>query len=232
MNGFEASAIVPAFNEERTIGGVVRTLVSSGVFKNVIVISDGSTDRTADVAREAGATLVHELPWKHGKGAAMGHGVSHVDTPVVAFFDADLHGLTADHVRTIVGPVASGRMYMHMGLRDRGPFWTAIAKHLPMVGGERALRREIVDLIPEKFLSGFKVESALNYFCRANGLPYGLTVLKGLGIVTKLEKVGPWKAFGQYVRMWAQVAWAMLQVRMARAQFVERATHMGHRHSQ
>lgn len=230
IGGFPAAAIVPAFNEEKTVGDVVRTLVSSGLFDEVIVISDGSTDRTVDVAKEAGASLVHELPRKHGKGTAMRHGVMHTDLPVICFFDADLKGLTVEHTRLILDPVVHGKRYMNMGLRDRGPFWTALAKHMPMIGGERALRREIFDMIPDKYRTGFKAESALNYFCRVNGLPYGLVVLPGLSIVRKMEKVGVFRGAVQYVQMSAQVVWAMIQVRLARREFRERGTHMSHRH--
>ncbi len=230
MTGPKRAAVVPAYNEAKTISSVVRTIAGSGFFDETIVVSDGSSDGTAEAARAAGATLVHELPWKHGKGAAMAHGVAHTDADVVCFFDADLKGLTAEHVRLIMEPVVSGQRAMNMGLRDRGPFWTALAKRLPLVGGERALRRDIFDMIPEKYLSGFKVETALNYFCRVNGLPYGLVVLSGLGIVRKMQKVGIRRGFVQYVKMWAQVLWAMLQVRLARRQFRQMGQHMSHKH--
>lgn len=230
MEKLTAAAIIPAINEEKTIADVVRVLVDSGMLEEVIVISDGSTDRTAGVARDAGATYVHEMPWRHGKGAAMGHGVMHADAPVISFFDADLKGLTVDHVRLILDPVLKGERYMNMGLRDRGPFWTAAAKRLPMIGGERAMRREIFEAIPERYMHGFKVESALNYFCKVNGLPYGLVVLSGIKIVRKMQKVGVLKGLCQYVSMGFQIVWAMLQVRLARRKFRERGTHMSHRH--
>lgn len=230
MEKLTAAAIVPAFNEEKTIADVVRVLVGSGMFGEVVVISDGSTDRTAGVARDAGATYVHEMPWKHGKGAAMGHGIVHTDAPVISFFDADLKGLTEEHVRSILETVVTGKRYMNVGLRDRGPFWTTVAKRLPLIGGERAMRREIFEAIPEKYMHGFKVESALNYFCRVNGLPYGLVVLPGIKIVRKMQKVGVLKGLCEYVSMGFQIVGAMLQVRLARRKFRERGTHMSHRH--
>lgn len=230
MDRVRSAAILPAHNEAATVGQVVKTVVAAGFFDEVIVVSDGSTDETARLARKAGATLVHELPQCRGKGAALAHGVMHTDAPVICFFDSDLIGLTAEHIRLILEPVWSGARYMNVGLRDRGPYWTALAKRLPLVGGERAMRRELFDMIPEKYLKGFKVESALNYFCRANGLPYGFSVLPGLSIRRKMQKVGVRRGLVQYVRMWAQVAWAMLQVRLARRQFREQGAHMGHKH--
>ena len=225
-----AAAIVPAYNEEKTVGDVVRTLVASRLFREVIVVSDGSSDGTAKAAREAGATLVHELPWNHGKGAAMSHGVAHTDAPIVCFFDADLKGFTVAHAEEVLAPVAAGACYMNMGLRDRGPFWTTLALHLPRVGGERALKREIFDGIPSRYLKGFKVESALEYFCKVNGLASCVSVLKGLSIKRKYEKVGLLRAFGQYCAMWAQVAAARAELLLARRQFIEHGTHMSHHH--
>ncbi len=225
-----AAAIVPAYNEEKTVGDVVKTLVASGAFREVIVVSDGSTDGTARAAREAGATLVHELAGNRGKGAALAHGVMHTDAPVVCFFDADLRNLTAAHVGALLAPVASGKEYMHVGLRDRGPFWTALSSVLPLVSGERALRRELFDGLPGRYLAGFKVETALNYFCKANGLAVGALPLPGLSIRRKYQKVGVLRAAAQYCRMWAQVAAAMIEVRLARRMFVERGSHMSHHH--
>jgi len=104
---------------------------------------------------------------------------------------------------------------MNVGLRDRGPWRTRLSRHLPLISGERALRREIVEHIPPEFVQGFMVEAALNYSCRSRKLRYGTVVMPGLTIRHKYEKVGMKKAFGQYVGMFAQVLKAMIAVRIA-----------------
>lgn len=61
-------AIIPALNAERTLGRVVEQ--TRGYIEPVIVIDDGSSDRTSDVARDAGATVLrHDI--NRGKGAAL-----------------------------------------------------------------------------------------------------------------------------------------------------------------
>jgi len=210
------AAIVPAFNEEKTVGEVVRTLVASGEFEDVVVISDGSTDRTADRAREAGATFVHELPRKEGKGAAMLHGLRHTTAPLVFFADADLRGFTVKHVRRLVRPVVEGEMAMTASLRDRGSVANVFEALLPLVGGERAMRREVIETIPPRFLRGFRVEAALNYHCRVRGWKYGGILLPGLGLRTKVQKVGWLKAIPEYFWMILEVASAIVEVRVAR----------------
>ncbi len=62
--------VVPAWNEEQTVGDTVREIRAATPDIPVLVVSDGSTDRTVHVAREAGA-LVLELPFNLGVGGAM-----------------------------------------------------------------------------------------------------------------------------------------------------------------
>ncbi|MFH1078032.1 MAG: glycosyltransferase [Patescibacteria group bacterium] len=210
------AVVVAAYNEEKTIGPIVKTLVDSRRFRDVIVISDGSTDRTADIARQNGASLVHQFPWKHGKGAAMMHGVSHTDAPILFFCDADLHGLSTAHLDAVMKPVLEGKMAMCVGIRDRGPFLMKVAAHLPLIGGERALERHVFEDIPDRYLQGFMVEGAINYSCRSRKLPYGTVELPGLTIVRKMQKVGFWKGLKEYIHMGWQIWKAVLTVRLAR----------------
>jgi glycosyltransferase involved in cell wall biosynthesis len=211
----KTAAIIPAYNEASTVGDVVRVVASSSLVDEVLVISDGSTDDTAAQARAAGAHLVHELPRRGGKGSAMLHGVTHTDAPMVVFFDADLKGLTSDHVERLLLPVLSGARSMNIGLRDRGPWLTRLSRHLPLISGERALKREVFERIPPEFLQGFMVEAAMNYACRSRGLRYGAVVMPGLTIRHKYEKVGVKKACGEYLWMFAEVCKAMFVVRIA-----------------
>ncbi|MBP9869498.1 glycosyltransferase family 2 protein [Patescibacteria group bacterium] len=210
------AAIVAAYNESPTIGPIVETLVESKLFRDVIVISDGSTDQTAEIARNAGASLVHQFPWKHGKGAAMMHGVAHTDAPILFFLDADLKGLRVDHLEKILEPIVNGKLAMTVGIRDRGKIGMALARILPLIGGERAMMRHVFEDIPDRFLQGFMVESALNYYCRSHHLRYGTVDLPGLKIRRKMQKVGFIKGFPEYLHMGWQIVKAMIIVRVAR----------------
>lgn len=209
------AAIIPAYNEAETIASVVSIVRASGQVAEVMVVDDGSSDGTAGAAEEAGARVVRLSP-NRGKGGAMKAGVAETDAPILLFLDADLIGLKPEHIRALIEPVASGTLAMNVGLRDRGGFVTNMTRHLPLIGGERAMRREVFDRVPERFLKGFMVESALNYRCRADGLAYGTTMLSGLSIRRKYEKVGWLRAIPQYVRMGARVMYGMLIVRAAR----------------
>jgi glycosyltransferase involved in cell wall biosynthesis len=84
----EVTIIVPALNEEQSIEGVVRGLVTNFPESEVIVVNDGSTDRTEILASEAGALVInHESP--RGYGAALRSGVLASTREFVLFCDAD-----------------------------------------------------------------------------------------------------------------------------------------------
>ncbi len=206
------TAIIPALNEQETIGEVVRVIKSSPLVGEVIVVSDGSTDETSARAQEAGAR-VFDLPINQGKGGAMAHGLAQTDAGIIFFADADLRGLTVDHIEQLIRPVMSGARFMNVGLRDRGPL-TPLTAHLPLISGERVLKREVIERINPRLLHGYMIESALNYSCRSRKLAYGSVVLRGLTIRRKYEKVGWRRAIPQYVKMSFEIAKSIMMVRL------------------
>ena len=68
-------AIIPSFNEARTIGEIVRDIVKMGL--SVLVIDDGSTDNTGRIALDSGA-VVKRHRTNHGKGKSVREGVTYV----------------------------------------------------------------------------------------------------------------------------------------------------------
>lgn len=205
--------IIPAFNEEKTIANVVETARRSSLIRDVIVVSDGSSDMTAEVARYAGAT-VFELQPNRGKSQAMLFGFEKTNAEIILFLDADLIGFTTEHIEQLVSPVLQNACGMNVGYRDRGKFWTAIAHFFPPISGERAMRREVFEAVPRRFLKGFMAEIAINRECRQLGFRLCTVDLRGLTIRRKYQKVGWAKAVVQYLRMFFQIVSAMIRVRL------------------
>ncbi len=203
-----AVAIIPAYNESASIANVVHTLVDSGVFTRVVVVNDGSSDDTARVAEAAGAQVITLTP-NRGKGGAMLAGIRATTEPVVAFFDADLIGLKQRHAYLVVDPVASGRAVMSVGLRDYGPAYNPLQKAIPFITGERAVLRSVLLTVPEKFWNGWACEVAINEAVRRSGGPVVSTVLPGLSMIAKWNKVGPKKGIEDGVKMIVEVLVAM-----------------------
>lgn len=110
--------IIPALNEESAVGGVVRSL-PRGLVREVIVVDNGSTDRTAEVAREAGARVVTEPRRGYGSACLAGIAALAHDTEIVVFVDAD----GSDDVSilaSLVEPIARDRADIVIGSRTLG----------------------------------------------------------------------------------------------------------------
>ncbi len=110
--------IVPALNEEEAIVRVLNDLPWEEL-RAVIVVDNGSTDATAEVAKEAGAVLAHEP--ERGYGAAVQRGLATLeaefhDTPIVAFIDADYSDYP-DDLPQLIHPIQEGEADFVLGSR-------------------------------------------------------------------------------------------------------------------
>ncbi len=102
------SVVIPAYNEADTVGTVVNVVKSVDYIDEVIVVDDGSTDKTAQNAESAGATVIKHSANK-GKGAAIKTGFNNSKGDIVTFIDADLRNLTKDQVENIIKPILEGK---------------------------------------------------------------------------------------------------------------------------
>jgi len=113
------SVIIPALNEEQSIPRVLRAL-PLGRLQEVIVVDNGSTDRTADVALAVGGPVRIVGEERRGYGQACLAGIAALDPcDIVVFLDADF----SDHpeeIRRLVAPIARGRKDFVIGSRMRG----------------------------------------------------------------------------------------------------------------
>ncbi len=82
------SIIIPAYNEEHSIGNIVRKIRDIYPDYHIIVVDDGSTDKTADLAKNAGAQ-VHSHPYNIGNGAAVKTGIRISRAQYLVFMDGD-----------------------------------------------------------------------------------------------------------------------------------------------
>ncbi|MEU7044407.1 glucosyl-3-phosphoglycerate synthase [Streptomyces varsoviensis] len=111
------SVVLPALDEEATVGAIVATIrreLMAGpvpLVDELVVMDSGSTDRTAAVAAAAGARVVHRdavlprLPTLPGKGEVLWRSLLATSGEIVCFVDADLREFSADFVSGIVGPL-------------------------------------------------------------------------------------------------------------------------------
>ncbi len=102
------SVIIPAFNEEETVAQVVKVTKKLSYVDEVIVVNDGSIDRTKEEAEKAGAIVInHET--NQGKGSAIKTGFKNSKGDILAFIDADISNLNTKKIDVMIRPILENR---------------------------------------------------------------------------------------------------------------------------
>jgi glycosyltransferase involved in cell wall biosynthesis len=113
------SVVIPALNEEEPIAAVVRACLTTGLPGEVIVVDNGSTDRTAERAREAGARVVSEPTPGYGRACAAGIRALPNECDLIVFLDGDGSDC-AELMAELVNPIRNGEQDFVIGSRTRG----------------------------------------------------------------------------------------------------------------
>jgi len=107
------SAIMPSYNEARTVGRVVGEVLKLAEIDELILVDDGSTDKTAKkiekFKKDKRFKYIKHLKNK-GKGAALKTGIGKAENQVILLLDADLKNITAQKIKKIYMPVLEGEV--------------------------------------------------------------------------------------------------------------------------
>jgi glycosyltransferase involved in cell wall biosynthesis len=168
----KVSFLIPAYNEATTIGEVLARIARLELESQVIVVDDGSTDGTADVAEAAGATVIRQQ--NRGKGAAIRAAIPHVEGDIAVIQDADMEYDPAE-VPALIAPIVDGAADVVFGSRLSGGrpqraylFWHLVGNRFlslltnllfnttlsDMETGYKAFRAEVIrslDLTEDRF---------------------------------------------------------------------------------
>lgn len=188
------AVIIPVFNEGERVVPVVEASLAANSVAEVIVVDDGSTDKTAEILTSQRDIKVLTHSRNLGKFAALDTGVKFIrsagyDTAV--FLDGDLRDLAAAHIEQLTAPLADERVPMvigYLGLR-KTLVKKAILQHWGALSGQRALRLEVWDLLSDKDKHGYD-EAALNARLRKQKMHHNIVrmPLEGVSHVGKTEK--------------------------------------------
>jgi glycosyltransferase involved in cell wall biosynthesis len=181
---------MPARDEAPTVASNVAAARGCTYVREVIVVDDGSRDRTADEAAAAGAKVVRRDGSGGSKALAMRDGVAASDAEAILFVDADCTGLTAAHLDAIVKPFVDGRATMSIGAFDYGWFWNPMVVRWPPLSGERIVPRWVFESIPEEKLEGYTIEIRINEVIAEAHLPTTVRTMRGVSHRTKRDKHG------------------------------------------
>lgn len=203
----KVTVIVPAYNEEKHIGNVLDVLTKISIIDEIIVVNDGSKDRTSDVARSYHVKVIDRAV-NGGKGAAMQTGIGASDADIIAFIDADLIGINDEHIRNLIEPLISETdLMMTVGRFTGGRLSTDLAQAvIPFISGQRAIRREFLKGLPNIENTGFGVEVVITQHAKQNKLKVKEVLIPDATHVMKEEKRGFLKGFKARMKMYGEIA--------------------------
>ena len=190
------SAVVPIYNEEKTVGLVLDTLISSNLFSQIICINDGSTDKSLEVLRRySDKVTIIDLEKNMGKGYALAEGVSRSKSDLVLFLDADFLNLEKIHLEKLIKPILYQETDVVVGLTSDSFLYKKTFSYL---SGQRVFfKKDLVPLLPRMKLSRYGVEILLNEAFKNKKIVKVL--LKDLGHLTKTKKHHSLKAMRRYL---------------------------------
>ena len=172
----------------------------------VLVIDDGSVDATSQVVRGYPQARLITLAQNGGKTAALARGFTETQSEIILLIDADLAGLSPDHLTALIAPVAAGRAAMSISLRDNAPFlWRWIG--LDYISGERALRRDLLagQEAALRKLPKFGFEVFLNSLVLSTQARLVVVRLPGVKSPLKSAKYGVWTGITGDIKMIADL---------------------------
>jgi glucosyl-3-phosphoglycerate synthase len=181
------SVCLPARNEGTTVASIVREALACDIVDEVVVIDDGSTDATAEVASAAGArvhaesALVPEAGPGSGKGNALWKSLAACKGDIICFLDADLRNFRGEYVERLCAPLLAdsdtllvkayytrafegaptggGRVTELVARPLLSLLFPKLADIAQPLGGEYAARRRALEVLP--FVEGWGVELGL-----------------------------------------------------------------------
>ncbi len=187
MEGKDVAVLVPAYNEGETVATVIKEVKKSLPAAEVVVIDDGSTDGTADIARRAGAVVL-ELPFNVGIGGAMQTGFLYAwegGFHAAIQVDGDGQHLPSEIPRLLEGLDQGADMVIGSRFIGRGDYRAPLSRRLGMLffattistlvgrkfhdttSGFRASGRRAIGYFAEHYPSDYPEPEAILLLCRA-----------------------------------------------------------------
>lgn len=206
------AVVIPAYNEAKTIKKVIEVVKTVDLIDRIVVVSDGSEDNTTKISRKCNVEVI-ELKENIGKGGAMSIGVKNCTEDIILFLDADLVGLTKEHIETLLKPVIDGSVPMTIGIFSNGRMGTDLAQKIaPFLSGQRALKKQLFNSITDIEISRFGVEMALTRYVKEHNIPYLKVNLNNLTHITKEEKIGFFKGLLARLKMYGDIIKSLCKI--------------------
>ena len=185
----KVTCIISAYNEEPRIGNVLKIVSNHNLINQVIVIDDGSTDKTLEVVNKFKNVELIINKKNMGKTKSVLKGIGKSKNNIVILLDADLIGLTNIEVSNLILPVLNNKVSVSLSLRKNSLLIFKLIG-LDFISGERVFDKHLLgDLnVFKKNLPSFGFESYMNSILIANKLKIKSVYLKNVSHTRKSKK--------------------------------------------
>jgi glycosyltransferase involved in cell wall biosynthesis len=206
----KVSAIICAYNEEKTLKDVILSVSESLIVSEIIVVNDGSSDNTKkifeELQKEIEITAIH-LAENKGKGYAMAVGVENSIFDIMLFVDADQSNIIHGYINQLTNPLLKEESDMVLGYSTVN-ILSQDVNPLKILTGERALYKEdIIPILDKMKESRFGVETLLYFYYISIGKSIKFIRLKGMSHKDKYKKMNSFKATTGYINEGFEIAY-------------------------
>jgi len=204
----KVSAIIPSYNEEKTISLVVNEMLKCPLISEVICINDASKDNTLKILKSFGDKIILiDIPENKGKGNAIAEGLLKATKDWVLFCDADFTNLNQEYLKNILAPLVSSNtegVIGHITLPDNKKK-SAFNTILDRWSGTRVYKRkDLLPFIEEMRPTKYGLETFLNKIHKNKKIVK--VNLEGLDHLIKYQKSQPADATIAYAKEGVHVA--------------------------
>lgn len=203
------SVIIAAYNEEPRIAEVLKVVEKHPLLDEVIVVNDGSSDKTSSVVKGFKVRLI-ENKKNMGKTLSVKKGVEAAKNNLIMMLDADLKGLTAGAIEKLARPVLKGEVEWTLSVRKNSGNIMKLL-HMDWISGERVIPKKL--LMEPSIWSrpdvGYGLETLMNKSLLSSGKTFRSVYLPSLLITKKSEKTGKLQGWKDEIKMLKQIARVM-----------------------
>jgi len=195
------SVIIPAYNEQKWLKKTVSSVLKSGFPSELIVVDDGSTDKTPRILQSFGAKIkLITHPQNKGKGAAIASGIKNASGEIIIFLDAHLLGLNREHLISLVLPLINGsaKVVLGEGVPYKISLTKAFSPFLILTGQRAYWKKDLLPLVPKIENLGYGLEIFL--FNKFRNSKTAIVSLPGLKHLVKKDTSSPTAATFSYLK--------------------------------